>query len=720
MGHIALYREWRPRTFDEIVEQSHTVAALKQAVISGKIAHAYLFSGTRGTGKTTMAQVFSRAINCLAPVNGNPCNQCSVCTGILNGSILDVIEMDAASNNSVDTIRRLCDEIIFTPSITKYKVYIIDEVHMLSTGAFNALLKTLEEPPSHAVFILATTEQHRIPATILSRCQRYEFRRIPIVSIVERLRKIADSDGVAIKEDALKTIAQLADGALRDAISLLDQAKGSFQHTIEKEDILSLVGVVNDDFMNHMALAIVNHDPALAMKLVEEFILDGRDVIRFTMDLATYFRNVMICHVTKNPEDLVYAPAKTISGMKEIAASMSLEAVLELIRDLSALVSDLRWSLNTRITFEIAIIRFMDSPEIKSNAKVEMKSAVKDEVKSNDSVSKAVSPVVSPISTPVVSPISAPVASPISTPVPTHAPAEAPASPFYINPIETTKESSIILKAEKPISPQGENNKGDFESITISNSSPVENIENKSETEPARNVSTEHVEALFSDEEVSDFLSLTREDGNYIGFPPADLSDQPFDAKANSGIEDFSFAKDTTSTLENKKSTTIEFQTATENPVIDKIPEASPVIETNEAPTIDVAKVWPVILDNIISSGQMTVYLFLLPAKPVFKENVFHILFEDKDRLNYNELSTKHNHQIISQAVLSSTGLSLEVVLGLKSEELVKNSIDVNKSVQTELKNDKIETTSGDSNISSIESLKKSAEELGISFYMEE
>jgi DNA polymerase-3 subunit gamma/tau len=565
MGHIALYREWRPKTFDEIVEQSHTVAALRQAVLSGKIAHAYLFSGTRGTGKTTMAQVFSRAINCLSPVNGNPCNHCPVCTGILNGSVLDVIEMDAASNNSVDTIRRLCDEIVFTPSVAKFKVYIIDEVHMLSTGAFNALLKTLEEPPAHAVFILATTEQHRIPATILSRCQRYEFRRIPIASITERLRMIADADGVPVEEDALRTIAQIADGALRDAISLLDQAKGSFQGTIGKEDILSLVGVVNDDFMHQMALAIVNRDPAHAMRLVDEFILDGRDVIRFTMDLAAYFRNVMICNVTKKPEDLVYAPAKTINGMRTIAALLPLESLLTLIRQLSELVSDLRWSLSTRITFEVAVIRIMDSLQV-----------------------------------------------------------EGPGAMKSIPPSVTVAEPAAPLCAESGI--------------------PAMTEIPMAEVDPPK-------PSVVPEELVSIPLSVLPQDPSRI----------------------------------------------------------------------ELSSVWPKILDHIIAVGQMTVYLFLLPAKPVIADNVLRILFEDKDRLNYSELSTKQNHLVILQAVLQCTGVSIPVILGLRSEEAAPSgenpgsgSVQIDKQVQ------KTDTTPGETPSAAIDALKKSAEELGISFYMEE
>ncbi|MHB1484532.1 MAG: DNA polymerase III subunit gamma/tau [Saccharofermentanales bacterium] len=576
MGHIALYREWRPKTFDDIVEQHHTVVALKQAVISGQIANAYLFSGTRGTGKTTMAQVFSRAINCLAPVDGNPCNQCAVCKGILDGSVLDVIEMDAASNNSVDNIRRLCDEIVFVPSVAKFKVYIIDEVHMLSTGAFNALLKTLEEPPSHAVFILATTEPHRIPATILSRCQRYDFRRIPVDSIVSRLRVIADTDGIKVDNEALRTIAQLSDGALRDAISLLDQAKGSFTDIIAKEDILSLVGVVNDDFMNRMAMTIACGNPSLAMQLVDEFILDGRDVVRFTMDLAAYFRNVMICHVGKDPEQLIFASRESIAGMKEIASILPLEKVLNLIRDLSALISDLKWALNTRTTFEVALIRFMIA-------------------------------------------------------------ASSPATSLTDSSLPKT---TLSASPKKP---------------------PV--------SQSAEPVVLQCVEPLVS-QTIEPLVSQNAE-----------------------------------------------------------TPAAQTIESADTREMLDINLVWPKILDAVIASGQMTIYLFLLPASPVLDHNTLRILFDDKNTMNLSELSTKQNLLLISQAVFSATGYDYDIYMGLQSEEAAvkadgDTSTDGTKTAVSDDSDDATTGTGTDQSAAAVtgaaDILKKSAEELGISFYSEE
>jgi DNA polymerase III subunit gamma/tau len=356
MEHLALYRQFRPMTFDEVVEQKHIVTALRQSVASGQIAHAYLFSGTRGTGKTSIAKILSRAINCLDPDNGNPCNRCDICTGILEGSILDVIEMDAASNNSVDNIRRICDEVLFMPSRAKYKVYIVDEVHMLSTGAFNALLKTLEEPPAHAVFILATTEPHRIPATIISRCQRYDFRRIPLESIVERLRDISEKNGISIHDDALETIAKLSDGALRDAISLLDQVSGDASSVIQRDDILKMTGVVDDRFLLSMAESILTGNSVAIIDLCDRLIMDGRDILRFTLDLARYFRDLLVIGISRRSENLVRATAESITEMRRLSDHTTKDSLLRVITRLSELASELKWSPDMRTSFEIALL----------------------------------------------------------------------------------------------------------------------------------------------------------------------------------------------------------------------------------------------------------------------------------------------------------------------------------------------------------------------------
>ena len=358
MGHVALYRQFRPANFDEIVEQKHAVAALRQSIISGQIAHAYLFCGTRGTGKTSIAKIFSRAVNCLSPQNGNPCNSCMICRGILDNTLMDVIEMDAASNNSVDNIRRICDEVMFLPSLAKYKVYIIDEVHMLSGGAFNALLKTLEEPPAHAIFLLATTEPHRIPATIISRCQRYDFRRISVSSIVERLQLIADAQHVSIDNDALVTIANLSDGALRDAISLFDQVSNGISRQITRDDVLIITGVVDDSFLGSMAEALLTNDAGQIIALAEQLVMDGRDMIRFTLDLAHYFRDLMVVRVTQDPRNLVQATSDSMTRMQELAGRTTAETLVYAVTKLSGLVSELKWSPDMRTSFEIALLSF--------------------------------------------------------------------------------------------------------------------------------------------------------------------------------------------------------------------------------------------------------------------------------------------------------------------------------------------------------------------------
>ena len=443
MAHLALYREWRPKVFDEVVEQKHAVYALRQAVISGQIAHAYLFSGTRGTGKTTLAKIFARAINCLEPQNGNPCNQCAICKGMLDGSLMDIVEMDAASNNSVDNIRRICDEIVFMPAQARFKVYIIDEVHMLSTGAFNALLKTLEEPPAHAVFILATTEPHRIPATILSRCQRYEFRRIAVDSMAVRLAEIAAADHIDVSEDALQTIASLADGAMRDAISLLDQAKASFAGRIERDDVLGLAGVVQDEFMQQMAAALVNSDAPALLELIDQLVMAGRDLARFVTDLAQHFRNILVCQVSANPHLLVRAASDTLAGMKELSTQVSGDQLVDLIKGLSALLSDLRWAADGRTALEIGLIRLM-SPQVHAPVIAQPK-PVRAEVK------PVVKEVAAPIA-PVIDQDPGPIPPPLDfdAPEPDYIPVPEPES--ELEPVVETTLSAVTVKVtETPV-----------------------------------------------------------------------------------------------------------------------------------------------------------------------------------------------------------------------------------------------------------------------------
>ena len=359
MEYQALYRQFRPANFDEIVEQKAAVATLRKTVQTGKIGHAYLFCGQRGTGKTSIARVFARAINCENPVNGNPCNKCSICRGIMDGSLMDVIEIDAASNRSIDNIRSICEEVSYAPSRARYKVYIIDEVHMITTEAFNALLKTLEEPPAHAVFLFATTEPHQIPATILSRCQRFDFRRISTDAIVNRLRYICSKEDIKATDDALTLIASMSDGAMRDAISYLDQASSMASGAvITPEAVEDMTGTVNIDFIADMAEILINGSFDKLLVKCRELSDSGRDFIQFTLDLADYFRNLMIIMVVPDPLRLIPASPKTLKRMYEIAKeAQNVNTVVAFVSSLSKIVSELKWSPSVRTSFEISMLR---------------------------------------------------------------------------------------------------------------------------------------------------------------------------------------------------------------------------------------------------------------------------------------------------------------------------------------------------------------------------
>lgn len=368
MSHIALYREWRPQTFSDVVAQKQVVYPLKQSIINGEIGHAYLFSGTRGTGKTSVAKIFAKAVNCLNPEQGNPCNQCEICQAINSGSLLDVMEIDAASNNSVDNIRRITDEIVFMPTRAKYKVYIIDEVHMLSTGAFNALLKTLEEPPEHAIFILATTEPYRIPATVTSRCQRFDFRRIPQDSIIEKLSQIAQQSDIEIDEPALLAIAQLSDGALRDAISLLDQASSGIESRITKEKLFDLVGIVQDQFMLKLTTALLNQDLQEVLQLIDELVMSGRDLERFVTEFAQFLRNLLVTKITGNHEEWFGFSQQDLDHVNILAAHVTEKTLLTWIENIARLAADLRYTGDIRIAIEVSLIKLLNQVNQANNS----------------------------------------------------------------------------------------------------------------------------------------------------------------------------------------------------------------------------------------------------------------------------------------------------------------------------------------------------------------
>jgi DNA polymerase III subunit gamma/tau len=356
MSYTALYRKWRPLVFEDVVEQGHVVKTIKNTVKSDRIGHAYLFCGTRGTGKTTMAKIFARAINCLEPKDGDPCNKCEICKGILSDSILDVIEIDAASNNSVDNIREIRDEVIYAPSQAKYKVYIIDEVHMLSAGAFNALLKTLEEPPAHVVFILATTDPHKLPATILSRCQRFDFKKITPSSIAQRVMLVAEASQIQIENEAALLIAKLADGAMRDALSVLDQCIAVGDKTITHQNVLDIIGIVGDDFISEIVDNIIDKNVEGLVSGVEKLSSNGRDILRFASDLVMYFRNLLVCKLSRNPGDILDVSKQYVEKMILQSEAFSKERTIEIIKELSSFEPQLKYALNQRVFLEVMLI----------------------------------------------------------------------------------------------------------------------------------------------------------------------------------------------------------------------------------------------------------------------------------------------------------------------------------------------------------------------------
>ena len=356
MAYKALYREWRPLSFNDVVEQVHVTRTLKKSVMANRIAHAYLFTGTRGTGKTSMALIFARAINCLNPKNGNPCNKCSNCMGILNHTILDVIEIDAASNNSVENVRTIRKEVMYTPSVAKFKVYIIDEVHMLSPGAFNALLKTLEEPPSHVVFILATTEPHKLPATILSRCQRYDFHRITVDGINQRLNMIIKDTGVVLEEKASKMIARIADGALRNAISLLDQCLALDEKIITVKDVLECAGIPNDLAMEKLALAIFKKNIAKVLEITGKILMEGKSPSQLLQSVLYYYRNLLICKSVTNPEEYIECTVDDLLRMKRLVENINVDLLTYVIKELSMADALLKRISQPKTYLEVVLI----------------------------------------------------------------------------------------------------------------------------------------------------------------------------------------------------------------------------------------------------------------------------------------------------------------------------------------------------------------------------
>lgn len=361
MAHQALYRKYRSKTFDELLGQEHVVNTLKNQILSNNIAHAYLFCGIRGTGKTSTAKILARAVNCTNNTDGNPCNECESCKSILDDSNIDVIEMDAASNNSVEDIRDLRDKLRFLPVKSKYKVYIIDEVHMLSKGAFNALLKTLEEPPAHLLFILATTEPQKIPATIISRCQRFDLKRITVDNMVKSMRNICNDMGVEADDRALRLIASNADGAMRDAQSILDRCMTFNSEKIKYEDVNELLGIVNFDTIVELCGLIIDKNIKDAMLSINDIFNQGKDLQYFIEELITYFRNLLILKTTNSSESLQRLSEDNVESLRKYTASLSVNEIVSIIGRLSDTLLECKRAVNPRILFEARIISLMES-----------------------------------------------------------------------------------------------------------------------------------------------------------------------------------------------------------------------------------------------------------------------------------------------------------------------------------------------------------------------
>lgn len=351
----ALYRKWRPQTFADVIGQQHVTDTLRAQLQSGRLSHAYLFTGTRGTGKTTCAKILARAVNCEHPVNGDPCNECAACRGILDGSVLDVTEIDAASNNGVDNIRDLRDETRYTPAQVKKRVFIIDEVHMLSIGAFNALLKTLEEPPEHVLFILATTELHKVPATILSRCQRFDFRRIGAEDIARRLLDVAAGEGIELTEGAARLIARLADGAMRDALSMLDRAAAT--GAVDEETVTAALGVMGQDDGVHLAEHFKTGDLAAAVTLLEEYYSAGRDLAAVFDQMLGLIRDALLVKTSRTDVSALISPAYTVKTLQRLCDGLAASTLIAWSRIIGDSLDRMRSAANRRVEAELCAVR---------------------------------------------------------------------------------------------------------------------------------------------------------------------------------------------------------------------------------------------------------------------------------------------------------------------------------------------------------------------------
>lgn len=357
MAYTALYREWRPRNFEDVVGQEPITTTLKNQILNNRITHAYLFCGTRGTGKTSTAKVMAKALNCLDLKNGEPCNECAMCEKINAGLAIDVTELDAASNNGIDRIRDIIEDAKYPPQECRFKVYIMDEVHMLSMGAVNAFLKTLEEPPANVVFILATTDPQKLPITILSRCQRFDFKRISNINISERLRKIISAQGVLADDKSLGLIARVSDGSMRDALSILDQSIAMGDGKVEYDGLINMLGLVTNEHLFHITSSVIERNIQKAMTIIEDIVLAGKDMGLFIKDLVAHFRNLLMIKVTNNPEEVLDMSVENIALVKEQGGRIRVEEIMRDIRILQEAENNARASKQTRLYLELAVIK---------------------------------------------------------------------------------------------------------------------------------------------------------------------------------------------------------------------------------------------------------------------------------------------------------------------------------------------------------------------------
>ncbi len=358
MSYMALYRKFRPGSFDEVKGQDHISKTLQNQIKANRIGHAYLFCGTRGTGKTSVAKIFAKAVNCQNPVNGSPCGECEMCRAISEGSSMNVIEIDAASNNGVDNIREIREEVAYRPTEGRYKVYIIDEVHMLSIGAFNALLKTLEEPPEYVIFILATTESHKIPITILSRCQRYDFKRISVDTISERLLDLMEREQVEAEEKAIRYIAKVADGSMRDALSLLDQCIAFYLgQKLTYDHVLEVLGAVDTEVFSRLLREIISRDIMKVLKSVEELVMQGRELSQLTTDFTWYLRNLLLVKSSDNMEEVLDVSSENLLQLKEEVQMVEYDTLFRYIRIFSELSNQLKYATQKRVLLEVTMIK---------------------------------------------------------------------------------------------------------------------------------------------------------------------------------------------------------------------------------------------------------------------------------------------------------------------------------------------------------------------------